>query len=56
MSRKLRILFPYVEAGTGHIMPMKAFVLEFRKKYGNEFDIIETDFFKEKKDNKHFYG
>lgn len=31
MSRKLRILFPYVEAGTGHIMPMKAFVFEFRK-------------------------
>ena len=52
MSRKLRILFPYVEAGTGHIMPMKAFVFEFRKKYGNEFDIIETDFFKEKNDKE----
>lgn len=52
MSKKLRILFPYVEAGTGHIMPMKAFVFEFRKKYGNEFDIIETDFFKEKNDKE----
>ena len=33
MAKKLRILFPYVEAGIGHIMPMKAFVNEFSKKF-----------------------
>lgn len=31
MKKKLRILFPYVEAGLGHIIPMKAFVSEFKK-------------------------
>ena len=35
MAKELRILFPYVEAGIGHIMPMKAFVNEFSKKYAH---------------------
>lgn len=50
MSNKPRILFPYIEAGSGHIMPMHAFVDTFRKKYGDEFEIIESDFYKEDKD------
>ena len=49
-KKKLRILFPYVEAGVGHIMPMKSFADEFRKQHGDEFEIIECDFFKDSKD------
>ena len=50
MAKELRILFPYVEAGIGHIMPMKAFVNEFSKKYGDEFEIVEVNFFKDAND------
>lgn len=50
MDKKIRILFPYVEAGTGHIMPMRAFVSKFKEKYGHEFEIVESNFFKEKND------
>ena len=50
MKKKLRILFPYVEAGLGHIIPMKAFVSEFKKKHSDEFEIIESDFYREDND------
>lgn len=50
MVKKLRILFPYVEAGLGHIVPMKAFVSEFEKEHSDEFEIIESDFYKEDND------
>lgn len=46
MSKK-KVLFPFVEAGFGHIMAEKAICDAFEKKYGDEFEIIRSDFFKE---------
>ena len=50
--KKLKIYFPKVEAGMGHIMPMKAVRQSFEKKYGNDerFEIIYNDFFKDSDD------
>lgn len=47
MSDKIRILFPYIEAGMGHIMPMRSIVEEFSKKYGDKFEIVESKFYSE---------
>ncbi|MBR6917315.1 MAG: hypothetical protein IKN38_03945 [Clostridia bacterium] len=44
---KLKVLFPYVEAGFGHIMPMKSIEETFRKKYGERVDVIRSSFFTE---------
>lgn len=49
-ENKIRVLFPYVEAGMGHIMPMKSVIEMFRKKYGNRVDIIESKFYSETND------
>lgn len=49
---KVRVLFPYVESGFGHIMPMRSIEQTFRKKYGDKVEIISSSFFKEGK-NKH---
>ncbi|MBO4432782.1 MAG: hypothetical protein J5852_04535 [Clostridia bacterium] len=43
--RKIRVLFPYVEAGMGHIMPMKSIEETFRKKYGDRVEVISSNFF-----------
>lgn len=51
MVKKLRILFPYVEAGLGHIIPMKAFVSEFKKEHSDEFEIIESEFYQDEHDS-----
>ncbi len=45
--KKKRILFPFVEAGMGHIMPLNAIAEAFEKKYGEEFEIIKTYFFQD---------
>lgn len=45
--KRIRVLFPYVEAGYGHIMPMKSIDETFRRKYGDKVDVISSDFFKE---------
>ena len=45
--RKIRVLFPYVEAGFGHIMPMRSIEDTFRKKYGDRVEVISSDFFNE---------
>ena len=47
---KIRVLFPYVEAGFGHIMPMKALEQTFRKKYGDKVEIISSQFYTETDD------
>ncbi len=47
LMRKIKILFPYVEAGFGHIMPMKAIEDKFREKYGEYVEIISSRFFTE---------
>lgn len=46
-NKKPRILFPYVEAGMGHITPMRSFVSVFKKKYGDKVDIVEVSFFQD---------
>lgn len=47
--KKLRILFPRVEAGMGHIMTCDAVEEIFTKKYGDQFEIINFDFYKNNK-------
>jgi len=44
---KKRIVFPFVEAGLGHIMPMTAVRDAFTEKYGDKCEIINTYFFQE---------
>lgn len=46
-NKKVRVLFPFVEAGMGHIMPMKSVLEEFKRKYGNKVEIIESKFYSE---------
>ena len=46
---KIKVLFPYVESGFGHIMPMRSMEQTFRKKYGDKVEIISSSFFKEGK-------
>lgn len=45
--RKPRVLFPFVEAGFGHIMTERAICDAFEKKYGQYCEVIRSDFFKE---------
>ena len=47
---KISVLFPYVEAGFGHIMPMRAIEETFRKKYGDRVEVISSQFFTETDD------
>lgn len=46
-EKKLRVVFPFVEAGFGHIMAEKSIADAFEKKYGQYFEIVRSDFFKE---------
>ena len=45
--KKIRVLFPYVEAGFGHRMPMKALEQTFREKYGDKVEVISSEFYTE---------
>lgn len=45
MKYKPKVLFPFVEAGKGHIMPMRAVTEAFEEKYGKYVEIIRTNFF-----------
>ena len=47
-----KIVFPYVEAGMGHIMPLKAVAEVFKKKYGDKVEVVETYFFRDQKNVK----
>ncbi len=42
---KPRVLFPYVEAGMGHITPMRAIAEKFKELYGDKVECIENKFF-----------
>ncbi len=44
--KKLKVLFPFIEAGFGHIMTEKSICDSFEKKYGDKFEIIRSDFYK----------
>lgn len=48
--KKVRVLFPYVEAGYGHIMPMRAIEQKFREKYGDKVEVVSSKFFTETND------
>jgi processive 1,2-diacylglycerol beta-glucosyltransferase len=45
--KKLRVVFPFVEAGFGHIMTERSICDAFEKKYGEYFEIVRSDFYKE---------
>ncbi|MBE5742055.1 MAG: hypothetical protein E7360_01900 [Clostridiales bacterium] len=47
MSKKIKVMFPFVEAGFGHIMTEKSICDAFEKKYGDYCEIIRSDFYKE---------
>ncbi|MEG2158484.1 MAG: hypothetical protein RRY18_01260 [Clostridia bacterium] len=47
---KPRVVFPFVEAGLGHIMPEKSVADVFQAKYGKYCDIIRTRFFNDTKE------
>ncbi len=48
---KIRVLFPYVEAGFGHIMPMKSIDRAFRAKYGDKVEVVSSKFYTETNDS-----
>ncbi|MCM1546678.1 MAG: hypothetical protein NC033_06575 [Clostridiales bacterium] len=43
--KKPRVLFPYVEAGMGHIVPMRAIAAKFKEMYGDRVECVECKFF-----------
>lgn len=42
---KPKVLFPYVEAGMGHIAPMRAIADKFKELYGDKVECVECKFF-----------
>lgn len=44
---KPRVVFPYVEAGLGHIMPMRSLADAFENKYGDRCEVVRSQFFTE---------
>ena len=49
---KIRVMFPRVEAGFGHIMTCNAVEEIFSKKYGDKVEVINLNFFSEAEDKK----
>lgn len=49
---KPRVLFPYTEAGLGHIMPMNSIADEFERLYGDKVEVVRSQFFTETNDQK----
>ncbi len=48
--KKPRVVFPFVEAGYGHIMPMRSIAETFQRKYGDKVEVVLSDFFTETRD------
>lgn len=46
-GRKPRVLFPFIEAGKGHITPTTAVCDIFKAKYGDKVEVIESHFYSE---------
>lgn len=46
-GEKPRVVFTFVEAGKGHIVPTRTVCEAFRKKYGDRCEIVESAFFTE---------
>ncbi|MGN1373536.1 MAG: glycosyltransferase [Candidatus Coproplasma sp.] len=49
---KPRVVFPYTEAGLGHIMPMNSIADEFERLYGDKVEVVRSQFFKEQGNKK----
>lgn len=47
MDTKPRVVFPFVEAGYGHIMPMTTVCKAFEQKYGDRCEVVKTYFFQD---------
>ncbi len=47
--KKARVLFPAVEAGMGHIVPMESVRKVFEEKYGDRVEVVGTSFYKDAK-------
>ena len=45
--KKPRVLFPYTEAGLGHIEPMNSIAAEFERLYGDRVECVRSQFFTE---------
>lgn len=50
--RKPRVVFPYTEAGFGHIMPMNSVADKFEEMYGDKVECVRSKFFTESNDKK----
>lgn len=50
--RKPRVVFPYTEAGFGHIMPMNSVADKFEEMYGDKVECIRSKFYTESNDKK----
>lgn len=46
-KRKPKVLFSFIEAGKGHIIPETAVCESFKKKYGDRAEVIESYFYSE---------
>lgn len=49
---KPRVVFPFTEAGFGHIMPLKSIADEFERLYGDRVECVRSSFFTESGDKK----
>ena len=47
MANKIKVMFPFVEAGFGHIMTEKSVCDAFEKKYGEYCEVIRSNFFQD---------
>ncbi len=47
---KIRVLFPFMESGYGHIMPLRSIEQTFRKKYGDRVEVVSSQFYTESGD------
>ncbi|MBO4251411.1 MAG: hypothetical protein J5911_01980 [Clostridia bacterium] len=50
LTRKPKVVFTFVEAGFGHIMPIQAISDAFTKKYGDKCEIVNWNIFSDTKD------
>ncbi len=49
-NKKPRVIFPFTEAGLGHIMPLIALADKFEELYGDRVEVVRSSFFSESGD------
>ncbi len=47
MAKKPKVVFTYVEAGMGHIIPIRSISEVFKQKYGEKCEVVDTYIFNE---------